>query len=175
MIDETTTKKTERKKAMTVRAATRAAVAEVLTWPGEFSTDDVIRYVRKMMHVTSEAAFKAILSPSHRHKEHVDTFLTFPMREWTLVRLRKTKDKYKDRVFICYRIAGQKRRHWMQQDLVTVSVMDYVLSDRVALIESLKDLPERFGVARPMMVELGPDATYGDVKDEVMRRLGRSI
>jgi hypothetical protein len=162
-----------RRRALTIKAATAAAVQEVETWPGEFSTDDVVGLTRGFMRVGDEIKFQEILSPGHRHKEHLDVFLRFPMREWVLVRLRKTRDDLGLRKFICYRIEGQRRRHWLKVDNLTLNTLDYLTRDRHVLIEKIGRLLDYLVAGRQRMIALGPDATFGDVKVAVFRELNQ--
>lgn len=168
MTAKTTTATLSDKKALTVKPAVEKALAEIDTWPGEFSTNDVIGLARGFMHVGDDKALKRMLTAGHRHDEHVAVFLHFPLREWVLMRLRKRRDQYGLRVYICYRIKGQKQRHWLRLDNLTIKTLDYLCDDRIVFMDQAGRLIDYLAAGRKRMEHLGPDATFGDVKPLVV-------
>lgn len=157
-------------KHISLKAATTHALTQIDAWPGEFAIHEVMGLARAYLRWNGADGHKRVLAKTYHSPEwlgHIERLL----REWVNVRLRKTYDEYHLRVYVCYRIKGQKRRHWLKLDNLTVKTLDYLTDDRDVLVDDIEALRPYLVRGREKMIENGPDTLFGDVKADVVSEL----
>ncbi len=82
--------------------------------------------------------------------------------------LRKSKDGDAFRIFVCQPIVGQREGNWIRLNCCTKEMLVNINGSRRKLAAAVR--PLYLQLALPLMEAAGPEATFGDVREEVLRR-----
>ena len=158
-----------------IDAAIRTAIAEVKTFPGEFTAQDVIRLTNRELGVEDsvdvvgqvQLGTAAIIAPKHRGKGY-ERIIKLAIYTHANALLRRECDDYGLRTFMCYRVRGKTPRHWLKMDNLTLTTLEALTNDRNKMVDSISDLGAYLKLGQEMLRFRGPHATFGDVKAAVV-------
>lgn len=83
--------------------------------------------------------------------------------------LRGAKDRDGVRIFVCQRIAGQQAGNWVRLDICKADMLRAIDGNRRDLARAVR--PLYIQLALNILDTMGPEATFGDVRGEVLSQL----